>query len=51
VLKFFAAQAPWVVGVSTAVTTQVDEGIFIGAEAHYLRIYDGLGLARISHRV
>jgi hypothetical protein len=43
VLKFFAAQAPWVVGVSTAVTIQVDEGIFIGAEAHYLRIYDGLG--------
>jgi hypothetical protein len=29
--------------VSAAITTQVDEGIFIGVEAHYLRGYDGIG--------
>jgi hypothetical protein len=29
--------------VSTALTVQIDEGIFIGAEAHYVRGYDGTG--------
>jgi hypothetical protein len=31
-------------GISGAVTAQVDEGIFFGAELHYLRTHDGAGL-------
>jgi hypothetical protein len=33
---------------AAAVTTQVSPGIFIGAEAHYLRKYDGIGLDTIQ---
>jgi len=35
-------------GISTAVTGQVWRGVLIGAEARYLRAYDGLGLDRLS---
>jgi hypothetical protein len=31
-------------GFSAAVTTQVSPGLFVGAEARYLRKYDGIGL-------
>jgi len=30
--------------VSAAVTTQISPGLFVGAEARYLRKYDGIGL-------
>jgi hypothetical protein len=30
-------------GVSAALTMQVNKGIFFGAEARYLRSYDGIG--------
>jgi hypothetical protein len=33
---------------SAAVATQVDEGIFVGVEAHYLRLYDGIGFNELS---
>lgn len=32
------------VGVSGAAAWQVAEGVFAGAESHYLRVYDGIGL-------
>lgn len=30
-------------GISAAVTAQVDEGVFFGIETHYVRGYDGIG--------
>jgi hypothetical protein len=33
-----------VLGILGSVTTQVQPGVFVGAEARYLRKYDGLGL-------
>jgi hypothetical protein len=35
-------------GISTAVTAQVWRGVLVGAEARYLRAYDGLALDRLS---
>jgi hypothetical protein len=35
-------------GMSVGVTTQVEEGVFIGAEAHYLRLHDGIGFDGLS---
>jgi hypothetical protein len=36
------------VGFSTALMTQVRPGVFVGAEARYLRRYEGLGLDRFA---
>jgi hypothetical protein len=35
-------------GISGAATWQVAEGVFVGAESHYLRVYDGIGLSSLS---
>ena len=35
-------------GISGAAVWQVAEGVFVGAESHYLRIYDGIGLNSFS---
>lgn len=35
-------------GISGAAVWQVVEGVFVGAESHYLRTYDGIGLNRFS---
>jgi hypothetical protein len=36
------------VGISGAAVWQVAEGVFVGAESHYLRVYDGIGLNSFS---
>jgi hypothetical protein len=35
-------------GIAAAATMQVQSGIFFGAEARYLRSYDGIGLDRLA---
>lgn len=47
----FAAQT-WqqqsTLGISAAAVWQVAEGVFVGAESHYLRVHDGIGLNRFT---
>lgn len=43
-----ASQREATLGVFTSVTTQVQPGIFIGAEARYLRKYEGLGAEQFA---